>query len=136
MNKKSLFILWALLFALCAIFGLIGQPGIAMKILGILCSLGFFAVGGIILLQAKMAKDRATICLIRNLSLASLVTTSILLVANFLSVFASETFGNILHYMLIMVSSPMTCAPSWAASLFLWACLMVVSQNLLKSKTP
>ena len=134
MNKKLGFTIWAGLFGICAGFGFIGQPGTAVKVLGILFSLGFFGLGGFILWQAHKAKDQATISLIRNLSLASLVTTSVLLVANFLSVFASETLGNILHYMLIMVSSPMLCAPSWATSLFLWACLMVVSQNLLKKK--
>ena len=134
MNKKLAFILWAVLFAICAGFGFIGEPQGAVKILGNLFSFGFFGLGGFILWQARQSRDRATIALVRNLALASLVTTSILLVANFLSVFASETLGDLLHYMLVIVSSPMTCAPSWAVSLFLWACLMVVSQNLLQAK--
>ena len=134
MNKKLLFTLWGVLFAICAAFGFIGQPGTAVMILGYLFAFGFFGIGGWILWQAHMTRDRATITLVRNLSLASLITTSILLVANFLSVFASQGLGNFLHYMLIIVSSPMTCAPSWAVSLFLWACLMVASQNLLKKK--
>ena len=79
MNKKLLFIIWGALFTICAAFGFIGQPGSAVRILGILFSFGFFGLGGIILWQAHSAKDRAT-------------------------------------------------------SLFLWACLMVVSQNLLKKK--
>ena len=136
MNKNKNFILWGALFAICAGFGLVNQPGAAVRILGIFCSLCFFAVGGFLLWQARKAKDDAAIALVRNLSLASLVTTSILLIANFLSIFASETLGNILHYMLIMVSSPMLCAPSWAVSLFLWACLMIVSHNLLRKKNP
>lgn len=135
MNKKLSFILWGVLFAVCAGFGFIPQPEGAVKILGILFSLGFFALGGVILWQAQKAADRAAITLVRNLAFASLVATSVLLVANFLSVFASETLGDLLHYMLIVVSSPMLCAPSWATSLFLWACLMVVGQNLLKKKT-
>ena len=134
MNKKLLFILWGVLFAICASFGLIGQPGTAVRILGYLFTFGFFGVGGMILWQANGAKDLATITLVRNLSLASLLTTSILLISNFLSIFASQGLGNFLHYVLVVVSSPMTCAPSWAVSLFLWACLMVVSQNLIKAK--
>ena len=134
MNKKLSFILWGALFAICAGFGFIGQPGTVVKILGYLFTFGFFGMGGFLLWQASKSKDLAAIALIRNLSLASLVATSILLVANFLSVFASQGLGNFLHYTLVIVSSPMLCAPSWAVSLFLWACLMVVSQNLLKKK--
>lgn len=136
MNKKLLFSIWGVLFAICAGFGFTGEPEGAVKILGNLFSLGFFALGGVILWQAHQAKDQATIALVRNLALASILMTMVMLVANFLSVFASETLGAFLHYMLVIVSSPMLCAPSWAMSLFLWACLMVVSQNLLKTKTP
>ena len=135
MNKKLLFTLWGVLFAICGGFGFIGQPGTAVKILGCLFAFGFFGVGGWILWQAYQTHDKAVITLVRNLSLASLILTAILLISNFLSVFASEGLGNFLHYVLIIVSSPMLCAPSWAVSLFLWACLMVVSQNLLKVKT-
>ena len=134
MNKKLLFTLWGVLFGICAGFGLIGQPGTAVRILGYLFAFGFFGVGGFILWQAHRTKDLATITLVRNLSLASLILTAILLIANFLSVFASQGLGNFLHYVLVVVSSPMICAPSWAVSLFLWACLMVVSQKLLKAK--
>ena len=130
MNKKLLFTIWGVLFAVCAGLGFAEQPGV----LGILLSLGFFGLGGCILWQAQAGKDRAVIALVRNLALASLVTTSVLLVANFLSVFWPEALGDVLHYVLVIVSSPMFCAPSWAASLFLWACLMAASQRLLKKK--
>ena len=33
---------------------------------------------------------------------------------------------------LIVVSSPMVCSGYWALSLFLWACLLMVSHSLLK----
>lgn len=135
MNKKLLFTLWGVLFAICAGLGFVSQPGAALKILMNLLSLGFFALGGWILWQAKEKKDIATVCLIRALSAASLVTTLVMLVANFLSVFASQWVGNLLHHMLAVVSSPMLCAPSWAVSLFLWACLMVVSHRILKKKS-
>lgn len=135
MNKKLSFTLWGVLFAVCAGLGFVSKPGVALKILMSLLSLGFFAVGGWILWQAAGRKDYATVHLVRNLSLASLAVTLVMLIANFLSVFISELLGNLLHYMLIMVSSPMLCAPSWALSLFLWACLMVVSQKILKNKS-
>ena len=135
MNKKLSFILWGALFAVCAGLGFVPQPGVALKILMSLLSLGFFAVGGWILWQAGQRKDLAVVALIRSLSLASLAITGVMLVANFLSVFLSEWLGSILHYMLIVVSSPMFCAPGWAVSLFLWACLMVASHKMLKNKS-
>ena len=135
MNKKLLFTLWGALFALCAGLGFVAQPGAALNILMHLLSLGFFALGGWILWQAGKQKDMAAVALIRGLSVASLVVTLVMLVVNFLSVFTSQWVGNLLHSMLVVVSSPMFCAPSWAMSLFLWACLMVVSHNMLNKKS-
>lgn len=134
MNKKLFFTLWGVLFAICAGLGFVPQPEGALKVLMALLSFGFFGLGGWILWQVGQQKDFAAISLIRSLSLASLVTTLVMLIANFLSVFASPMLGNVLHYMLIVVSSPMLCAPGWAVSLFLWACLMVVSHKMLKNK--
>ena len=134
MNKKRLFTLWGALFAICGGLGFVSQPGTALKILMNLLSVGFFAVGGWILWQAKAQEDMATLMLVRALSAASLVTTLVMLVVNFLSVFSALWVGNLLHHMLAIVSSPMLCAPSWAMSLFLWACLMVVSHNILTKK--
>ena len=135
MNKKLLFTLWGVLFALCAGLGFVSQPGTALKVLMNLLSFGFFALGGWILWQARERKDMATVALVRALSLASLVVTLVLLVANFLSVFTPEWVGNLLHHMLVMVSSPMFCAPNWAVSLFFWACLMVASHKMLRKKS-
>ena len=134
MNKKQLFTLWGALFVICGGLGFVSQPGTALKILMNLLSLGFFAVGGWILWQAKEQDDMATAALVRALSVASLVTTLAMLVINFLSVFADLWVGNLLHHMLAIVSSPMLCAPSWATSLFLWATLMVLSHNLITKK--
>ena len=65
--------------------------------------------------------------LIRNLSALSLTLTLVLLILNFLLAFSSETLGQILHYVLIIVSCPMICSGHWALSLFLWACLLMAS---------
>lgn len=135
MNKKRFFILWGVLFAICAGFGFVPQPEGALKVLMSLLSFGFFGVGGWILWQAGQKNDLAVISLIRSLSLASLGMTLVMLVANFLSVFTSEFLGSVLHHMLIVVSCPMFCAPSWATSLFLWACLMVVSHKMIRKKS-
>ena len=134
MNKKLLFIIWGGLFVICAALGFVSQPGMALKILMHLLSFGFFGLGGWILWQAKEQEDTDALMLIRALSAASLVMSMMLLVINFLSVFSTLWVGNLLHHMLVIVSAPMFCAPSWATSLFLWACLMVVSHNILTKK--
>ena len=135
MNKKQSFILWGVLFTVCAGLGFVPQPEGALKVLMGLLAVAFFGLGGWILWQAGLRKDLATVALIRSLSLASLVLTLVMLIGNFLSVFTSKWLGDLLHYMLIVVSSPMLCAPSWATSLFLWACLMVASHKILKRKS-
>ena len=57
-----------------------------------------------------------------------------MLVVNVLSVLRSQLLGNILYYMLVILSSPMVCSGYWALSLFLWACLLVYSLQQLKKK--
>ena len=90
-------------------------------------SLLFFLPPALLLWQAGQAGDLHTLRLIRNLSALSLALTLALLIGNFLVAFSSETLGQILHYVLIIVSCPMICSGHWALSLFLWACLLVAS---------
>ena len=134
MNKKLVFGLWGGLYVLCAGFGFVSQPQGALKILMILMALSFFGVGGFILWQAKAVRDYGTIGLMRSLSVAWLVVTGVMIAANILSVLAPQGLGDVLHYMLVVISSPMVCGQSWALSLFLWACLMVISQKILKTR--
>ena len=58
--------------------------------------------------------------------------TLVLLVLNFLTAMGSEFLGQVLHYILVIVSSPMICSGHWAMSIFLWACLLMVSLRQLK----
>ena len=67
--------------------------------------------------------------LVCNLSALSLGLTLILLVLNFLTALQSEFLGQVLHYTLVIVSSPMICSGHWAMSLFLWACLLIASRK-------
>ena len=43
-----------------------------------------------------------------------------------------KLLGLVLHYVLTIVSSPMICSGHWAMSLFLWACLLMVSLSKKK----
>ena len=134
MNQKSCFALWGGMFALCAGLGFIAEPVGLLKALMVLLSLGFFVPGFLLLRDARRRGDRNTLALIRNLAALSLLTTLILLIANFLSVMAGEILGSILYYVLIIVSAPMICSQYWAVSLFLWACLMIAAGRYLKHK--
>ena len=128
MNKKTLFVLWGVFFLLCAGLGFIPEPQGAGKMLMTALSVLFFLPPAWLLWQA----DRETAQLIRNLSLLSLGVTVVTLILNFVLAVSSEFLGNVLHYILVIVSAPMICSGYWVLSLFLWACLLMVS--LKKSK--
>ena len=134
MKQSHLFALWGGLFILCAVLGFIPTPSAALQVLMTLLSIAFFAPAAILLYRAGKTNDRATALLIRNLSAASLALTAALLIAGFLSVFAPAWLGNLLHILLLVLSAPMICSGYWVLSLFLWACLLMASLKLLKTK--
>lgn len=132
MKIKTLSILWADMFLLCAGLGFIPNPqGLAYGLL-VVAALAFFVPPVLILVKAKKSGDGKPIRVIRNLSILWLSVTLIFLVANLASIGASAAMGTALYYMLIVVSSPMICGQIWALSLFLWACLLMASLHLLK----
>ena len=127
MKNRILYVLWGALFILCAALGFIPEPTGAGRLLLTLVSLLFFLPPAMLIRGAKKAGSRSQLALMRNLSALSLGLTAVLLILNFLTAFRSETLGNILHAVLVVVSSPMICSGHWALSLFLWACLLIAS---------
>lgn len=134
MNQKFLFTLWGGLFIVCAAMGFIPDPAGVGRVLLTLLSIAFFVPPALALYQAIQAGDQPVLRLIRNLSALSLCLTLVLLVLNFLSALRSETLGDILYNILTIVSSPMVCSGCWVLSLFLWACLLMVSLKGLRKK--
>lgn len=134
MNRKFLFALWAGLFIVCAALGFIPEPTGAVRVLLTLLSVAFFAPPALLLYEAVREGDKPVLKLIGSLSALSLGLTLVLLVINFLSALRSEVLGNILYTILIIVSSPMVCSGYWVLSLFLWACLLMVSLKGLRKK--
>lgn len=127
MKQKTLYILWAFLFILCAGLGFIPKSeGLGTAVLVVLC-LAFFLTGGMLLYGAYRHGDVQGVRRIRIISAASLGITLVLLVANFLCANASQTVGNLLYGLLVILSSPMVCGRYWVISLFLWACLLMAS---------
>ena len=125
MSKKLLFALWGGLFILCAGLGFI--PGFSQNV-----SAGAQAVLTVLAVAFFAPPACLTLKLVRGISLLSLGLTLLALVLNVLSAMGTVTMGNVLFAVLIVVSSPMVCSGYWALSLFLWACLLIVSHSLLR----
>lgn len=129
MKHRGLFALWGGLFILCAGLGFIPEPeGVLREVLSLLAFASFLPPA-CILWQEREEKTSPDRMLVRNLAALSLVLTLVLLIVSFLTAVASETFGTVLHYVLVIVSSPMISSGYWAGSLFCWACLLVASSR-------
>ena len=127
MKNKTLYIIWAALFALCAVLGFFRETVTEGKWLMTLLSVLFFAPPAVLLWRSKKNGDNHTRLLLRNLSGASLAITLVLLVVNFLSVLGSAWVGTVLNALLTILAVPMVCSGYWALSIFLWAFLFIAS---------
>lgn len=127
MKSQFLYALWGALFILCAGLGFIPDPAGVLRVLLTGLSILFFLPPALLVWKGRREKDRMALSLVRNLSIASLSLSVLLIIANFLTVFRSELLGDILHGVLVVVSSPMICSGHWAMSLFFWACLLISS---------
>ena len=127
MKNKTLYILWAILFALCAVLGFFRETVTEGRWLMTLLSVLFFAPPAVLLWRSRKNGDNHTRLLLRNLSGASLAITLVLLVVNFLSVLGSAWVGAVLNALLTILAAPMVCSGYWALSIFLWAFLFIAS---------
>ena len=127
MKSQFLYALWGALFILCAGLGFIPEPAGVLRVLLTGLSILFFLPPAVLVWKGRREKDRMALSLVRNLSIASLSLSVLLIIANFLTVFRSELLGDILHGVLVVVSSPMICSGHWAMSLSFWACLLISS---------
>ena len=127
MKSQFLYALWGALFILCAGLGFIPEPAGVLRVLLTGLSILFFLPPAVLVWKGRREKDRQTLMLVRNLSIVSLGLSVGLIIANFLTVFRSQLLGDILHGILVVVSSPMICGGHWAMSLFFWACLLIAS---------
>ena len=132
MNKKLLYAFWVGLFILCACCGFIQEPEGKLQLLLTAVSILFFLPPTLLLWDGGKQRDADTAKLIRNLSALSLGLTLMLLVLSFLTAMGSEFLGQVLHYILVIVSSPMICSGHWAMSLFLWSCLLTASVKQIR----
>ena len=132
MSNKTWYIIWGVLYALCAGMGFIPSPEGLQYWALVALAVFFFLPGAVLLRRAVGAGDAKTCRLIWILSLCSLVGTMVMVIVNFLSFNASEAAGIAMHILLVVISVPMVCGQIWALSLFLWACLLMVSRKKAK----
>ena len=126
LSYKTLYIAWAVMFALTAVLGFLfpeAQNGWAKFGLGMIAVL-FFLPPWAIVVKAKKENVRFHSRLVGILAAVSLAWTLALLVLNLLSVTWSEATGNALYAALVIVSSPMVCSNLYVLPLFLWGTLL------------
>ena len=134
MTNKSLYIIWAVLFAICAALGFLVEPEGLDKGICVVMSLLFFLPPGAIVYLSWKKKDWEPVRLVRNLALGSLALTLAALVANFLTLGAPVLVGDVLYALLVILSTPMVCSQIWVISLVLWAALMWTCISVLSKK--
>ena len=126
LSYKTLYIAWAVMFALTAVLGFLfpaAQNGWARFALGLAAAV-FFLPPWAIVVKAKKENARFHSRLVGILAASSLAWTLALLVLNLLSVTWSESLGNALYAALVIVSSPMVCSNLYVLPLFLWGTLL------------
>lgn len=128
MKKSDLYFAWGFLFVLSAALGFFPRPEGAMRVLLTGISLLFFLPPALLLYRGSPS-DAA---LIRTLSLASLGLTLAVLVISIRTALSGDRLAAFLHGLLTVISAPMVCSGYWALSLFLWACLLMVSLKKAK----
>ena len=133
-KTKKLWIIWAAAYVLCTVCAFFPVAPGALSGLFLLLSLGFFVPPAFLIFEAVQKKTPKTLRIIRNLSLVSLGLTLVTILLNFVSIQASDTWGLVLYWLLILVSTPMICSQVWVVGLFGWACLLMVCLKYLKKR--
>lgn len=124
MKNRTLFLIWAGQYVLCASLGFIPESqGFGTAVLVLVAAL-FFAPAVILCIRAVKTGNFCLLKKLRNLSIASLSATLLMLVLNLMSVTAPAWFGDLLYGLLVLVSAPMMCGRYWVGSLFVWACIL------------
>ncbi len=123
---------WAGMFLLCAVLGFLPSEETALTVLFTFLAVLFFLPPCILLKKAWAEKNVKELSFIKTLSLISLVTTFVLMIANLLSVLAPTWVGDVLNGLLVILGAPMMCCRVPMVTLLLWAVLLFTALELLK----
>jgi hypothetical protein len=129
MKDKQLYLYWLYLFIICAALGFIQDRNPIGVALLTIVGIAFFAPPAVLVYRDIHAGTRKHLGRIAILSLCSLVATMVLFIVYWLTltVSASDIAANIAYAALTILSVPMMCVAFPAVSMFLWACLLIVS---------
>ncbi len=130
-NTEKFWILWAAAYVLCTVCAFFPVNSVALFVVFLLLSLGFFVPPGCLIYAAVQEKKPKILRSIRNLSLISLFLTLVMILLNFASIQASAEWGLALYWLLILVSTPAVCSQVWIISLFGWAVLLMTCLKFL-----
>ena len=126
-KKTVLYIVWACMYILCVGLGTLTDVSpLGVAVLALI-GVAFFVPGFFLAADGLKKKNRKDLFLLRMVCICSLSLTALALVGNFLSVQASAELGAVMYDMLALVSAPMLCIQYWAISIFLWACLLMLT---------
>lgn len=129
MKKTYIYAAWVTLYCLCVALGFVPNPQGFGKFLLTVTGFIFFLPPFYLLYLAKKENSRKTLLVLRLLSIVSLSVSLVLLILNLLSVYFSQQTGLVLHVLLVMFTAPMGCIRYWVLSLFLWACLLMLTRQ-------
>ncbi len=133
MKTKNLLYIWGAMFIVCACLGFIPAPEGLLKAVCVLAAAGFFVAPGMLLYRFYKDRDRTALGKLAWVAAGSLGATLALLLGSVLAVGAPSWVGDVLYGLLVIVSSPMVCSRFWAATLFGWACVLMVAITAKKS---
>ena len=125
LNKYILAAIWIGMFILCAVLGYLPPQEGANKWMLAIFALLFFLPPALRVYLGWTEKDRKLVKLLQKISLIVVISTVALLVINLLSVAlilvmpesTALIVGDILYYLLILVSTPMICGQFWGIGL-------------------
>lgn len=127
MKQKLIYLLWLFLYIVCVGLGTIYADILVLQLFQGLFALLFFVPPVLLVLEGLKEGQKKYLVQIRTISIISLALTLIFMIANIAAVYATESVGNTLNQIYILVAAPMHCLPYGFISIFLWACLVMLT---------
>lgn len=127
MKQKLIYLLWLFLYIVCVGLGTIYADILVLQLFQGLFALLFFVPPVLLVLEGLREGQKKYLVQIRAISIISLALTLIFMIANIAAVYATESVGNTLNQIYILVAAPMHCLPYGFISIFLWACLLMLT---------
>ena len=127
MKQKCIYLLWLFVYIICVGLGTLYEDILVLQIFQGLFAVLFFVPPVLLVLEGLKDDQKKYLIQIRVISIVSLALTLAFMIANIAAVYASEAVGNTLNQIYILVATPMHCLPYGFISIFLWACLLMLT---------